>query len=212
MRGIQHDTLFLSSLRTQGPITTDAWFGQDSGSSFVQHRHSGLWISARASLGRDDDGWEPNFKHTSAISRRDAPEPCMNPSPNKGRGECRVPTAPRSLACKVKKHTSIVTTVAPESPGIPARNGFNGFLRALPVIGLVCHRRPADCSADLTPASRRQDHTTSPSASAPFVNPRCRVHRIPHPTSVTIAKRPSVWGGTADDIDLIWIRRERKYF
>jgi hypothetical protein len=38
----------------------------------------------------------------------------------------------RSLACKVKKHTSIVTTVAPDSPGIPARNGFNGLLRALP--------------------------------------------------------------------------------
>jgi hypothetical protein len=25
-----------------------------------------------------------------------------------------------------------VTTSTPESPGIPARNGFNGFLRALP--------------------------------------------------------------------------------
>jgi hypothetical protein len=39
-----------------------------------------------------------------------------------------------------------------------------------PVIGLVCHRRlPKMSSANLTPASRRQDHTTSPSASAPFV-------------------------------------------
>jgi hypothetical protein len=37
----------------------------------------------------------------------------------------------RSLVCKSRKHTSVVTTVAPESPGIPARNGFNGFLRAL---------------------------------------------------------------------------------
>src|ERR1700738_2201540 len=45
-----------------------------------------------------------------------------------------------------------------------------------PVIGLVCHRRLriwlvrpgwADFpSADLTPASRRQDHTTSPSAAS----------------------------------------------
>src|SRR6266849_4285038 len=64
-------------------------------------------------------------------------------------------------------------------------------------------------SANLTPASRRQDHTTSPSASASFVSAPfdrsresrpaitshaqcCRVHRIPFPTSVTIAKRPSV--------------------
>jgi hypothetical protein len=39
----------------------------------------------------------------------------------------------RSLVRKVgRKHTSVVTTVAPDSPGIPARNGFNGFLRALP--------------------------------------------------------------------------------
>jgi hypothetical protein len=30
----------------------------------------------------------------------------------------------RSLACKMKKHTSIVTTVAPRSPGIPAREWF----------------------------------------------------------------------------------------
>jgi hypothetical protein len=47
----------------------------------------------------------------------------------------------RSLACKVKKHTSIVTTVAPDSPGIPARNGFNGYFVLSPAIGLVCHRR-----------------------------------------------------------------------
>jgi hypothetical protein len=31
-------------------------------------------------------------------------------------------------------------------------------------------------------------------------------------TSVTIAKRPSVWGGTAMDIDLIWVKREAEYF
>ena len=31
----------------------------------------------------------------------------------------------------------------------------------------------------MTPASGRQDHTTSPSASAPFVKGAIRVHRIP---------------------------------
>jgi hypothetical protein len=30
----------------------------------------------------------------------------------------------RSLVCDMKKHTSVVTTVAPESPGIPAREWF----------------------------------------------------------------------------------------
>jgi hypothetical protein len=44
---------------------------------------------------------------------------------------------------------------------------------------------------NLMPASGHQDHTTSPSASAPLVSLRRRVHRIPHPTFVTTAKRPS---------------------
>src|SRR5579863_5520014 len=67
-----------------------------------------------------------------------------------------------------------------------------------PVTGLSCHRRPRDHHlASLTSASGCQDHTTSPSAFAPPVLRRQSVHRIPHPTFVTIAKRPSWWGGTA---------------
>jgi hypothetical protein len=38
----------------------------------------------------------------------------------------------RSLACKSKKAHELVTTVTPDSPGIPRAIGFNGFLRALP--------------------------------------------------------------------------------
>ena len=60
-----------------------------------------------------------------------------------------------------------------------------------PAIGLVCHRRLRFLSADLTPASRRQDHTTSPSASAPFVKRAARVHRIPLRVD-DVAQRPSV--------------------
>src|SRR5260370_12398777 len=82
----------------------------------------------------------------------------------------------RSLACEIKKHTRVVTTGTPETPGIHARNGFNGLLRALPgdraVLSpssaeLVCQPGRADLPPlDLTPASRRQDHTTSPSATS----------------------------------------------
>jgi hypothetical protein len=43
--------------------------------------------------------------------------------------------------------------------------------------------------ADLTPASRRQNHTTSPSASAPFVKCAARVHRIP-PRVVDVRNAP----------------------
>ena len=51
----------------------------------------------------------------------------------RGRGECRVPNAPAaSRANGEVKHTSVVTEGSPDSPGIPARNGFNGLFRALP--------------------------------------------------------------------------------
>src|SRR6266446_10073810 len=54
-----------------------------------------------------------------------------------------------------------------------------GLLRALPGDRACCHRHLALLLADLTPASGRQNHTPSPSASAPFVTRAARVHRIP---------------------------------
>ena len=65
------------------------------------------------------------------------------------------------------------------TPGIPARNGFNGVLRTLPGDRAFLSPSLADESANLTPASRRQDHTTSPSASGALVFCTIRVHRIP---------------------------------
>jgi hypothetical protein len=86
----------------------------------------------------------------------------------------------RSLACKIKKHTSIVTTVTPVSPDIPRAMVLTAYLVLSPVTGLFCHRRPRKLpSANLTPASGRQDHTTSPSAYARFVKRAISVHRIP---------------------------------
>jgi hypothetical protein len=41
---------------------------------------------------------------------------------------------------------------------------------------------------------------------------RYRVHRIPHPTSVTIAIRPSCGGGMAESIKLFLPNCETKYF
>jgi hypothetical protein len=90
-----------------------------------------------------------------------------------------------------------------------------------PVIGLVCHRRfriwrvktrlGLRASANLTPASRRQDHTTSPSAASivrprairsltglvdppcnPLAPPDAAASTASRPASVTIAIRPSV--------------------
>jgi hypothetical protein len=46
----------------------------------------------------------------------------------------------RSLACKIKKHTSVVTTVTPGSPGIPRAMVLTVSFVLSPVTGLVCHR------------------------------------------------------------------------
>src|SRR5664280_2794950 len=120
----------------------------------------------------------------------------------------------RSLVRKVVVAHEVVTTVAPGSPGIPARDGFNSLFRALPGDRAFLSPSLADLSsANLTPASRRQDHTTSPSASqAHLVTSAARVHRIPCPTFVTIAKRPSVSGRDANDVEVIWLRSEPEYF
>src|ERR1700752_996337 len=72
------------------------------------------------------------------------------------------------------------------------RNGFTAYFVLSPAIGLSCHRRLRKfLFASLTPASRRQDHTTSPSARAPFVHGTSRVHRIP-PRVDDVAQRPSM--------------------
>jgi hypothetical protein len=64
----------------------------------------------------------------------------------------------RSLACKIKKHTSIVTTVTPESPGIPCAMVLTVSFVLSPVIGLVCHRhrRIWFCLRPVGPTSLRK--------------------------------------------------------
>ena len=60
------------------------------------------------------------------------------------------------------------------------------------------------------PASRHQDHTTSPSASAPFVNGAISVHRIP--TRVDdVGQRPSM-GQDTRLVELICPTGKAEYF
>jgi hypothetical protein len=67
-----------------------------------------------------------------------------------------------------------------------------------------CHHRLQDHRlTSLISASGYQDHTTSPSASGAFVSSRQSVHRIPRPTFVTIAKRPSYRAGMAGNVLVI---------
>jgi hypothetical protein len=98
----------------------------------------------------------------------------------RGRRECRAPGAPAAarvvvVNTRVSHHGH--TGNARHSP----RNGFNSLFRALP--GDRAFLSPSPLRSlllkNLTPASRRQDHTTSPSASRAIRQRRIRVHRIP---------------------------------
>src|SRR4030081_3567804 len=89
-----------------------------------------------------------------------------------------------------------VSQVTPESPGTP-RAMVYGLYRALPGDRLSCHRRPRKLPfANLTPASGRQDHTTSPSASSALVFSTITVHRIL--PRVRDDLEPPLWGTGPD--------------
>ena len=147
------------------------------------------------------------------------------------------PAASRALGSG-RTHTS--NNEYTGTPGIPARNGFTVSFVLSPVTGLFCHRRPrikvlsapgrADStSANLTPASGRQDHTTSPYATTSLVRVPLIAHRpkpalqsrrtqnaaastASHPASVTIMIRPSCGVGWREFVEMICPTGEAKYF
>jgi len=150
--------------------------------------------------------------HNFAFPRRDAPGLYMSLPPWEGVGNAGCPLHPRSRVHLVVVERTRVTTSTPESPGIPARNGFTAYFVLSPATGLFCHRRRRNCSADLTPASGRQDHTTLPSARQALSSSAPLASTASRPTSVTIAKRPSEWDGMANHIVLILVRKNRNIF
>jgi hypothetical protein len=136
------------------------------------------------------------------LAARRAPELLRrSPSKIRGRRECRVMTSP--MARLQQKKQAAVTTGSAGSTGIPCAMVY-GLYRALPgdhrLVATVVRRT---YPATLAPASERQDHTTLPSAGKLTRLVNCRVHRIPLPTSVTIAIRPSGGGGTGQKMLVI---------
>src|SRR5713226_3884012 len=135
-----------------------------------------------------------------------------------GVGNAGCPLHPRPRVHFVLVERTRVTTSTPERPAFPHAMVLTAYVGLSPVTGLFCHRHFADIvlslpgwadrtPQNLTPASGRQDHTILPSAKSvsrqravdrsriqrtrpaiPSRAKRCRVHRIPCPTSVTIAK------------------------
>jgi hypothetical protein len=110
----------------------------------------------------------------------------------------------RSLACKIKKHTSIVTTVTPVHPAFPTQ-WFTAYFVLSPVTGLFCHRRRRICIRHLDAsvgASGPHDFAVRKPAPSSLAPPASTASR---PASVTIAIRPSVGrdgGGYIADLGL----------
>ena len=110
----------------------------------------------------------------------------------------------RSLACAwvVNMHASIHSEVAKITRHPHAM--VYGLLRALPGDRAFCLRRRRKLAfRNLTPASRRQDHTPSPSASAPFVIGTSRVHRIS--PRVRDDREPPFVGRDSENKSVIWV-------
>ena len=126
-----------------------------------------------------------------------------------GKTGCRL--HPRS---RVPMHTTRCGTRAYRYSGsIPAfpAQWLYGLLRALPGERLFCLRRRAEnFHANLTPAPRRPNHTTSPYAQGAYVSRAPRVHRIP-PHVRDDRERPSM-GETGGVMRLICAACEAEYF
>ena len=169
---------------------------------------------------------------TISFSRREASEVCIYLSPPKRAWGMPGARCTRSLVCAScsKKHTS--KRVHRNCPAFPHAMVLTVSFGLSPVTGLFCHRHQrtnvlsasgwADTtSANLTPASGRQDHTTSPYAaivSRPHAVDRSQIFRSalqsrctqtlprpPHPAPrfVTIMIRPSGGVGWRELVEMI---------
>jgi hypothetical protein len=143
---------------------------------------------------------------TSELFKRTALE-------KQGRRECRTPDAPASRVCRdsgccahalVRSHR--------KSPGIP-RAVVYGLLRALPGDRALLSPSPLRSllPKNLTPASRHQNHTTSPSARKAPSSLALLASTASCPASVTISSRPSV-GQDGHGYKLICVFGKSEYF
>jgi hypothetical protein len=115
----------------------------------------------------------------------------------------------RSLVCKGRKHTSSHHRYSQIHPASPHAMVLTVSFVLSPVIGLSCHRHLAELPPrDLTPASRPHDFAVRKPVLSSAAPPASTAS---HPAFVTIMIRP-LWGGTAMDIEVIWVRRKQKYF
>jgi hypothetical protein len=165
-------------------------------------RNDGVWVAALLAM---------TVPITDAASR---PRGVKRPSrafifrPIEGVGNAGCPLHPRPRVHFVLVERTRAATSTPESPGIPARNGFTTYFVLSPVTGLFCHRRlqiwsclspvgPTQlCELDASvgasgphdfavrnnisrPLACDRSQASSTRPAIPSRARRCRVHRIP---------------------------------
>src|SRR6266404_6928753 len=108
----------------------------------------------------------------------------VRPKKSEGAGNAGRSLHPQPRVRNETKHTSVVTTGSDGFNRHSPRNGFTAYFALSPAIGLVVTVISRFFSQDLTPASGRQNHTTSPSASAQFVHRALPASTASRPTLV----------------------------
>jgi hypothetical protein len=104
-----------------------------------------------------------------------------SPSKSRGRRECRVRAAPAVSCAMGRRSAHMSIQVQREHPGLPCAMALRLITCSPRRTALLPPLRPEKQlpPGALTPAPRRQDHTSSPYASMPFAIGTASVHRDP---------------------------------
>ena len=196
---LRTDTVFAARSQTTRPLHANGLMVRDARRCRAPH-HEGLRPhpeEARSAVSKDVAPAPNNAPDTPSRSRRAMRPSCERISAQKKQRARGMPGArcTRSLVCSVLVAHECSHHGRTGTPGIPARNGFNGLFRALLGDRAFLSPSSARLLADLTPASRRQDHTTSPSAKSALSSAAPPASTASRPASVTIAIRPSCGTG-----------------
>ena len=130
---------------------------------------------------------------------------------SEGAGNAGRPMRPIAACATIVVVGTRVSQVTPEIARHSPRSGFTAYFVLSRAIGLFCHPHRLHQAAGLTPASRRQDHTTSPSAKQAPSSLAPLASTASCPASVTISSRPSSGTGRGD-IKVIWVFGKSEYF
>src|ERR1700686_3193978 len=128
----------------------------------------------------------------------------LSSAPKEGVGNAGCPLHPRPRVHFVLVERTRVTTSTPESPDIPARNGFTAYVALSPVTGLFCHRRQRIkfCLSPVGPTQLREldtsvgvsgphDFAVRSNISRPRAGDRSQAHHLPcHPIARKTLPRP----------------------